>query len=159
MPGSLFTRTKGGFLLKSLALLFFLLMTTQVRAQGTAFDAASSSNTGTGTAASLTWSHTVGASGVNRFMIVGVSIRNSSSQTATNVTYNGTNMTVVGQSTNGTNARVEIWRLIAPAGRGEVIYRRQSDSISCSRLILLGHRKLADADNQCDQCRAGSGGH
>jgi uncharacterized repeat protein (TIGR01451 family) len=110
-----FTRTKAFRPLRCLVLLSFLLMATQVHAQGIAFDAASNSNTGTVTAASLTWAHTIGAAGVNRILIVGVSIRNSSSQTVSNVTYNGTNLTLVGQSTNSTNARVEIWRLIAPA--------------------------------------------
>ena len=92
-----------------------LMMTLQVNAQGIAFDSASSANTGAGTTASLTWSHTVGASGVNRILIVGVSIRNSASQTVSAVTYNGVALTQVGQTTNSTNARVELWRLIAPA--------------------------------------------
>src|SRR4029079_3160852 len=98
-----------------LVLSCFLLLATGIQAQGIAFDAASSADTGTVTAASLTWSHTIGASGVNRILIVGVSIRSSSSQTVSSVTYNATSLTLVGQTTNSTNARVEIWRLIAPA--------------------------------------------
>jgi uncharacterized repeat protein (TIGR01451 family) len=113
--GSVSIRISSALLMKIAAVLFVLFVTAQVHAQGIAFDAASSANTGTGTGASLTWSHTVGSSGTNRILIVGVSIRNSSSQTVGGVTYAGTGLTLVGQSTNSTNARVEIWRLLAPA--------------------------------------------
>jgi len=101
----------------SLAFVFFVYLfanAPRAHAQIT-FDAASSSNTGTATAASLTWSHVVGAALTNRMLIVGISIRNSSSQTVSTVTYAGASLTLVGQTTNGTNARVEIWRRIAPA--------------------------------------------
>jgi len=102
---------------RRLLLAFSLLCALAVAtaAQGIAIDNTSSANTGTATASSLTWSHTVGAAGTNRILIVGVSIRNSSSQTVSGVTYAGTGLTLVGQTTNSTNARVEIWRLIAPA--------------------------------------------
>ena len=109
------TRTITAVLLTLAATLFLLLLTVQVHAQGIAFDAASTSDTGTGTAGSLTWSHTVGAAGTNRILIVGVSIRNNSSQTVSSVTYAGAALTLIGQTTNSTNARVEIWRRIAPA--------------------------------------------
>lgn len=110
--------TRSGRRTLPIALMIFagllFLATPRAHAQIT-FDAASSSNTGTGTASTLTWSHAVGASLTNRILIVGVSIRNSAGQTVNNVTYAGINLTLVGQTTNGTNARVEIWRLIAPA--------------------------------------------
>lgn len=79
--GSNLIRIFAAGLLKLAAVLLFLLLPVLSQAQGIAFDAASSANTGTGTAASLTWSHTVGSSGTNSILIVGVSIRNSSSQT------------------------------------------------------------------------------
>lgn len=102
---------------RSLLLAFPLLcaLAAGTHAQGIAIDNTSSANSGTVTAGSLTWSHTVGAAGTNRILIVGVSIRNSSSQTVSSVTYAGTGLARVGQTTNSTNARVEIWRLIAPA--------------------------------------------
>lgn len=109
-----FIRVIAANLPKLAALLLFLFSPAQIQAQGIAFDAASSSNTGAGQAGSLTWSHTV-SSGNNRILIVGVSIRNSSSQTVGSVTYGGTGLTFVGATTNSTNARVEIWRLLAPA--------------------------------------------
>ena len=62
---------------------------------------------------SLQWDHTV-VSGNNRLLVVGVSILNNSGQTlatTTGVKYNGENMTRLGNSTNGTLARVEIWYL------------------------------------------------
>jgi uncharacterized repeat protein (TIGR01451 family) len=115
MFGAASIRISSALLMKIAVVLFVLFVTARVHAQGIAFDAASSANTGTGTAASLTWSQTVGSSGTNRILIVGVSIRNSSNQTVSGVTYAGTSLTLVGQSTNSTNVRVEIWRLIAPA--------------------------------------------
>jgi len=101
--------------LKVAAVFLFFLLPVHIHAQGIAFDAASSADTGTGTASSLTWSHTIGSSGTNRVLIVGVSIRNNSSQTVSGVTYSGTSLSMIGQTTNSTNSRVEIWRLIAPA--------------------------------------------
>lgn len=95
--------------------LLLFITSLEVRSQTIAFDSASSASTGTGTASTLTWSHTVGATGTNRILIVGVSIRNSSSQTVSGITYAGSGLTLVGQTTNSNNARVEIWRLIAPA--------------------------------------------
>jgi uncharacterized repeat protein (TIGR01451 family) len=106
--------TSARFLLKLAVMSFLLFLAAPTYAQ-IAFDSSSSANTGTGTAASLTWSHAVGASGTNRILIVGVSIRNNSSQTVSSVSYGGAGLTLIGQTTNGTNARVEIWRLIAPA--------------------------------------------
>ena len=73
------------------------------------FDAAT-----TGTAAnagSLTFSHSVGAAGTNRLLIVAVSIDN---RTVSGVTYNGVAMTSVGSATNGKQIS-HMWRLIAPA--------------------------------------------
>jgi uncharacterized repeat protein (TIGR01451 family) len=113
--GSNFIGIIAGALLKVAAISVFLLLPVHSHAQGIGFDAASSANTGTGTASSLTWPHAVGALGSNRVLIVGVSIRNSASQTVSSVTFNGTGLNLVGQTTNSTNARVEIWRLIAPA--------------------------------------------
>lgn len=74
-----------------------------------AFDAAT-----TGTAAgagSLTFSHSVGAGGADRLLVVAVSIDN---RTVTGVTYGGTAMTSVGSATNGAQVS-HMWRLIAPA--------------------------------------------
>ncbi|MDH5233923.1 MAG: hypothetical protein OEW77_03120, partial [Gemmatimonadota bacterium] len=62
----------------------------------------------------LSWSHTVG-SGVNRFLLVGVSIRSAKSS-VTGVTYGGRSLSLVGAQNNSDNAvRTEIWRLAAPA--------------------------------------------
>lgn len=73
-----------------------------------AFDAASSTN---GKTTSLSWSHTVGAGGANRFLIVGVSLKSTSS--VTNVTYGGQNMAYLGAQSSGAN-RVELWYKVAP---------------------------------------------
>lgn len=74
-----------------------------------AFDAAT---TGTvGGANALTFSHTVGAGGADRLLIVAVSIDN---RTVQSVTYGGVAMTNVGTATNGAQIS-SMWRLIAPA--------------------------------------------
>ena len=74
-----------------------------------AFDAAT---TGTAAnAASLTFSHTVGAGGVDRFLTVGVSFQN---RVVNGVTYAGTAMVSVGTLQNGV-ARMHLWQLVAPA--------------------------------------------
>jgi len=86
---------------------------------GICFDAASSSTPAS--ASSFTWSHTVGT-GANRILIVGVSIRNSSSQTVTGVTYAGTPLTNIGVKANSTVVRIEMWRLVnPPSGTANVV--------------------------------------
>jgi hypothetical protein len=86
---------------------------------GICFDAASSSTPATGI--SFTWSHTVGTGG-NRILIVGVSIRNSSSQTVSGVTYAGAPLTNIGVRDNGTVVRIEMWGLVnPPSGTANVV--------------------------------------
>ena len=70
-------------------------------------------STGDTQPASLTISHTTG-SGTNRLMLVGISFVNDEMETVTSVTYNGVALTWVGTGANGDDARMEIWRLIAP---------------------------------------------
>ncbi|TXH81226.1 DUF4347 domain-containing protein, partial [Thauera aminoaromatica] len=60
----------------------------------------------------LTWSHTV-ASGTDRALFVEISI-GTTGTFASNVTYGGTALTLVGRSSSGT-VPVEIWRLLSPA--------------------------------------------
>lgn len=59
----------------------------------------------------LSWSYTVG-SGSNRILIVGVSIRNDA-RSVTSIAYGTQSLALAGNRT-GTNARVQIWYLIAP---------------------------------------------
>ncbi|MBI4317937.1 MAG: hypothetical protein HY675_05560 [Chloroflexi bacterium] len=80
---------------------------------GVAFGAASSANTGDVALASLGFNHTT--SGSNRLLIVGISIRNDSAQNVRDVTYAGINLNRVGAVNFGTNERVELWKLVAPA--------------------------------------------
>ncbi|MCH8247650.1 MAG: VCBS repeat-containing protein, partial [Bacteroidetes bacterium] len=58
-----------------------------------------------------TFSHTT--SGNYRLMLVGVSIHGTG--IVSSVTYNGVSLTNVGVQANGSSARTEIWRLVAPA--------------------------------------------
>ena len=81
---------------------------TATGAVAIAFDAASSTN---GKTTSLSWSHTVGAGGANRFLIVGVSMKSTVS--VTNVTYGGENLSYLGAQSSGIN-RVELWYKVAP---------------------------------------------
>ncbi len=76
-----------------------------------AFDAVSSAETvPAGGATSLTWSHTLG-SGQDPILVVGVSIRNNSSQQVSSVTYNGTALTKIDVVDNATYVRAELWYL------------------------------------------------
>lgn len=105
---------------------------------GIGFDAASSA---TGNTNSLSWSHTVGV-GSNRILIVGVSIMNSATQTVTGVTYAGTALTPVGFQNNGTNCRVEIWRLVAPAtGPNNIVV-----TLSASARFVAGAVSFSNVD-------------
>jgi len=90
---------------------------------------------------SLTWQHNV--SGVNRILIVGVSIRNSGSQTVTGVTYSGTALTFIGAQDNGTNVRVELWRsLVEPAtGNNPIVV-----TLSASANVVGGAVSLTEVD-------------
>lgn len=78
-----------------------------------AFDAASSANTGDA-ASSLSFEHTVGT-GSNRALIVGVALRNGSSEMVKGVTFDGTELKYIGSATRSTHVRVELWGLVAPA--------------------------------------------
>jgi hypothetical protein len=81
---------------------------------------------------SLTIGHTT--SGSNRLMLVGVSIHNYAGETVGGITYNGVPLTLVGSRANATDARVEIWRLIAPAtGTHDVVITFSSELSSHAR--------------------------
>ena len=86
------------------------LASTAVNCDSIALDASSSCTPVDNTSA--TWSHTT--SGANRVLIVGVIIRNSSSETVTSVTYSGVAMSLVAAQSNGTSVRAELWQLVAP---------------------------------------------
>jgi hypothetical protein len=75
-----------------------------------AVDAISSGST---SGSSLTISHTT--SGTDHLMLVSASINNDDHETVTSVTYNGTSLTYVGSETQNDDARVELWKLVAPA--------------------------------------------
>jgi len=81
-------------------------------AQSIAFDANSSGTNGAGST-SVSWSHTTG-SGLNRIMIVGVSIRNTT-VSVSGITYGVQSLTFIRADTQGTSIRSELWYLIAPA--------------------------------------------
>jgi hypothetical protein len=98
-----------GFVILGCAALLFLGLAAQVQAQGIGFDNATGAS---GQTNILTFSHTV--SGTDRLLIVGVSIV-SAETTVSSVTYAGSSLGVVGVRSNPGLARIEIWRLVAPA--------------------------------------------
>lgn len=61
---------------------------------------------------SLTISHTT--SGIDRLMLVGVSLNNELYETVSSVTYNGAPLSFVGTASNDDDSRSEIWSLVAP---------------------------------------------
>ena len=88
------------------------------------FEVIACSTGGTITGSSIRMCHTT--SGANRLMLVGVSINNDFLETVTSVTYNGVPLDTAGTHTHvgggGDDARVEIWKLVAPStGTHEVV--------------------------------------
>lgn len=100
------------------------------------FDASSSTH-GEGT--SLQWSHTTDSLS-NRIMLVGISLRNSGSQTVSSVTYGSQSLTLLRSDTNGANVRTEIWNLTAPNFGTNTITVTFSASVNavCGAITLLG---------------------
>ncbi|MDV6029059.1 MAG: DUF4347 domain-containing protein [Phycisphaera sp. RhM] len=72
---------------------------------------ADATSTGTSSGGDITISHTT--SGVDRLMLVGVSINLAGADEVTSITYNGDSLSLVGTRVDG-DARVEIWSLVAP---------------------------------------------
>ena len=76
---------------------------------GVTFDAASSA---AGSRATLKWSHTVGAGGTNRMLVVGIT---TDTTPASRVTYRGRALTLIGARNDpDDDSRVELWYLVAP---------------------------------------------
>jgi len=105
------------------------------------WDSVSSTQTANGGATSLSWSHTVG-SGQDRILLVGVSIRNSGSQTVSTVTFNGTGLTRLGFQDNSTNARVELWYLKNPSS----VTNNVIVTLSTSAVCVGGAVSLSNVD-------------
>ena len=85
-----------------------------------AFDAASNNDTGSAGSASLTVSHTVGAGGTDRILVVGVSIFHATPvPTVQSMTYAGSSMTLLAAKTNvatpNDRVRSELWYIKNPA--------------------------------------------
>jgi len=100
-----------------------LVVTATVPPSGVAFDAVGPSSAGIGSASvaagsSLSWNHTVTASGSNLLLVVAVSVgSNPDTNRTLAVTYNGVAMTSVGlvHSNNKTQGYVQLFSLKAPA--------------------------------------------
>lgn len=76
------------------------------------FDSASSDSV---QASSLSWSHTIGAGGSNRFLLVGISIRDSNPpDTVSSATFAGQNLTFIGRKSYNRDASIEMWYLLNP---------------------------------------------
>jgi uncharacterized repeat protein (TIGR01451 family) len=107
-------------LLGALSLLLVLLAAGSSSAQ-VVVDASTSSSaqlTGPGTQAVPTFTHRTVNGGVNRLMLVGVSMNITNSPTAgvVSVTYNGAGLSFVGGHNDaGGTRRVEMWYMVAPA--------------------------------------------
>jgi hypothetical protein len=70
-------------------------------------------STGTSAVDSFAFSHTT--SGVQRLLLVGVSLDPESDEIVSLVTYDGTPLAIVDSATYSNDARAEIWQLIAPS--------------------------------------------
>ncbi len=118
------------------------------------FDAASAGTAGTGTAVStVTWSHTVGDSGPDRMLVVGVAAERTSDPFPASVTFGSQPLTkVTGSRANQipgvspTNS-VEIWYLPAPAiGTGTITVTfatSVANGMECGAVSLFGVNQSA----------------
>ncbi|MDQ2977360.1 MAG: right-handed parallel beta-helix repeat-containing protein, partial [Acidobacteriota bacterium] len=88
-----------------------------------------------------TWSHTVGA-GSNRILIVGVSFKNGAAN-VNSITYGGTALVSIGSRTDaGTNTKIEIWKLVAPAsGTANIVV-----TLSAAKRIVAGSVSFTGVD-------------
>lgn len=85
-----------------------------VQGQIITLDRTSTASSGTGLVTSLSWSHTIGSTGVNRILLVSVGLRNKSSQTVSTVKFGGVNLTRIAGVSQGVNVRSEMWYLLNP---------------------------------------------
>ena len=105
-------------------------------------DAATSANTGTGTSSNLTIP-SFSVSGSNTMLILGVSIRGSS--TVSSATYGTSSFTSIGSVANGSTVRVELWQLLnPPAGTANIVV-----SLSGAARFVAGVQSLSGV-NQTD---------
>src|SRR5262249_54992149 len=76
------------------------------------FDTSFGAVTPTGPDSSLSWSHSTGA-GTHTLLVVSCALRGASN--VSGITYGGTKLELIAAQANGSNARVEQWKLLAPA--------------------------------------------
>jgi hypothetical protein len=96
------------------------------------FDSSSSVVSGTTTATTVSWSHTVGA-GSNRILIVGVSIVDTSENSVSSINYGGSALTRIGtrnRNAGGYYYYTEMWYLLSPANGTNTITVNISNSAS-----------------------------
>lgn len=120
------------------AMLIVVAGTHYAQAQSITIDPASAVEAA---ASSVTMNHTVG-SGSNRFLIVSVAIERDTDR-VTAITYAGQALTFVGTSVDPSNtARVEVWRLIAPATGTNTV----SVTFNSSASVVIGAISFANVD-------------
>ena len=118
------------FFLVLVSFLLWIISLAQVHAQGINLDSVSSAALSAANT-SLTFSHTVGSSGTNRLLVVGVSVRHDNSTYTIGVTYNGVAMTEGGTSSRN-EALCKIFYLAAPAtGTNNVV-------VTLSKSLMFG---------------------
>lgn len=99
-----------------------------------------------------TWKHNIAAAGLNRFLLVGIAVTNT---TISSVAYNGVAMTLVGVR-NGTGVRVELWQLINPAAGNnniDVVFASSGDMVA-GAISLTG----VDQSNPIEAFQTNAGG-
>ncbi len=127
----------------------FLALTALDAPGAITFDAASAGTAGTGGAVStVVWSHTVGDSGPDRMLVVGVAAERTSDAFPTSVTYGSQSLTkAVGSSANQSPVvapinSTEIWYLAAPAvGTGTITVTFATsvpNGMECGAVSLFG---------------------
>lgn len=96
----------------------------------------------------LSYPFTVGSSGVNRLLVVGVAVNGSPAPTVSSVTYNGVALTQIGTQLDSAPgyeniSRIDQWRLVAPAtGTHNVVVTLSS----AAGALLSGATSLTGVD-------------
>jgi hypothetical protein len=111
-----------------------IFRTAPALAGGIVFDAQSSADSGD---TALTWSHTT-STGSDRLLVVGCSIRGGVS--ISTVTYNGDSLTYIRADQSGSDARSELWYMVAPdSGTYDIVVTKSTNqSTVCGATTWTG---------------------
>ncbi len=135
----------------AILLLLLLLMPLCLRAQVVVDNTANSTSTlisGTPGTSTISFAHSVTAGGVNRLLVLGVSINvaGNSGSTVTAATYNGVALTKSFAFDPGNNFRVEMWYLVNPATGSNTVQVTVNKTTGNPMGVVIGAVDFTNAD-------------